>query len=293
MGLDIYVYRTKDYKKYEEMQNKISEVEKESEKAWDEDPATKDVKYEDMSDKDRDRVRDLGKEASKKKADELGVKYEVSEHGWTEYVNPYYEELGVDSKKHPKHDLFTLGYWRSSYNDSGINHILRNAIGVDLYDFFPEAKNDAYEFMPDWQSAKEKVSKAIVDLKASIEKTGNVQVMKFAYNEFMGLPSEHAIKNEEDALEAYKKEIARERFSDAYSNAIGEFHLEKPLKVKALISGVNKRFFVDEYLPCTFVVYEVSDETANFYIEALEIIEEACDLAINDKEHQYFLHWSG
>lgn len=61
-----------------------------------------------------------------------------------------------DSPRHPE-VYFKIGYFRSSYNSSGINHVLRDLDLPDLYDIFSVTDSDGYYVFVDWMSAKRKI----------------------------------------------------------------------------------------------------------------------------------------
>lgn len=62
--------------------------------------------------------------------------------------NDFLSSVNMPSKKYPNH-YFRIGYFRSSYNSSGINYVLRDRLGIDLYDIF-DAKDSGYYVEPDW-----------------------------------------------------------------------------------------------------------------------------------------------
>ena len=62
-------------------------------------------------------------------------------------------EVCEDSTIDPKH-LFKLGYFRSSYNERGIERVMRNINLPGLHDIFG-VKGEEYNVRPDWQEALE------------------------------------------------------------------------------------------------------------------------------------------
>lgn len=276
MGLDVYLYHsTSDRKKVKESKEKY---EKGSDENWGK------KKYEDMTKKEKD----TASEKNRKLALSLGL----TEDG----KDKNEKQIEIDSKKYPEH-YFKVGYFWSSYNDGGINSVLRNAIGKDLYDIFPHEDNE-YELYPDWEKSKKLTQGILKEFKDYIAKTGGVKVSKFSYNEFNGLPKNYPVKDENDAMQVYLEEVAKKSGKDSggfssYSNGKGEFYLDKPLQVVGIVSGVNKRFFADEYLPCTYLVYK-TDDGLDWYVEALEIVIETIDYVLAQKDKKkYYFHWSG
>src|SRR5690606_13005631 len=68
-----------------------------------------------------------------------------------------------DSALHPE-NIFKVGYFRSSYNSSGINSVLYN-IGVPtLNDIFLPEGHDSYYVVPDWEQSLASCTEAIKKL---------------------------------------------------------------------------------------------------------------------------------
>lgn len=76
------------------------------------------------------------------------------------------EQIPADSKLYPEH-LFKIGYFRSSYNGSGINLILLLRGFMCLYQLFDYSGD--HVFQPNWRKAKENTVKTIADLRHHIE----------------------------------------------------------------------------------------------------------------------------
>jgi hypothetical protein len=64
------------------------------------------------------------------------------------------------SQRYPEH-FFKVGHFYSSNNDSGINRVLSDSIGLDLHSIFNPLDEDY--FQPDWNLALNICSKAIRD----------------------------------------------------------------------------------------------------------------------------------
>lgn len=270
MGLDIYLYRYDDYNKTNELQEEFNRREKE---IWDGNDV--DEKYNLLTDEQKDDYRNRVKEM----ALSLGL------DEWGDDKNGK-ENIEIDSEKHPEH-MFKIGYFRSSYNEGGIERILKN-MGLptmkDVFDYDGE-----YTFQPNWEQALINVKNLIDEFKQK----GAYRVHQVSSNIFQ----EPTILSEKDALKAFLDEMkkdqeANEKYPEKekynYSSIIGEFSFNEPIKVLAMIPGIHQ-FFGDR--PCVYVVTE-SDNT--WYIQALEIIQETIEWVLSkENKEQYYLHWSG
>lgn len=270
MGLDIYLYRYDDYNKTKELTEEYARREKE---IWDGNEV--DEKYNQLTDEQKDDFRNRVKEM----ALSLGLDQ------WGDDVNGK-KSIEIDSEKYPEH-MFKIGYFRSSYNEGGIERILRNMGLPTMSDIFEY--NDEYVFQPDWTQALINVKNLIEEFKQK----GAYRVNQVSANIF----KEPTIGSEKDALDVFLDELKKdqeynEKFPERekynYSNGVGEFSFNEPLKVLALIPGTHN-LFGDR--PCVYVVTE-SDNT--WYIQALEIIQETIEWVLSqENKEQYYLHWSG
>ncbi len=182
--------------------------------------------------------------------------------------------------------MFKIGYFRSSYNDGGINRKLEMVGAPSLYEIFPHSDSD-YSFQPNWEESRAKAKEALDILKS---KDNGYEVTEFSANIF----TEPTVTSAKQALEIFNKELERNgnrqsAFGGSYSNRDGNFFLNKPLEVVAVIPGttdmLGKR-------PTTYVIYK--SEGANWYLKALEIVIETCEYVLAQKDSdKYWLHWSG
>lgn len=260
MGLDIYLKRYDDFeatrkaeKEYEELSNKI----------WDEDG----VKYDDMTDEEKESRRSqLNAGAERLGLDKWG----------TDETNV--ESIEMPHPDYPDH-YFKIGYFRSSYNDNGIERILRNMGVPTLHDIFSVTDEDYY-IQPNWETALDNVNSAIEKLKGEpAYRVRDVGASIF---------SEPEVNSPEDAMAILKKRLQEGSLDNNYSCSDGEFMFAEPNKVIAFIPGFNHIF---RKTPCVYVVTE-SDNT--WYIEALEIVKSTIEYVLSkDKREQYYLHWSG
>jgi hypothetical protein len=263
MGLDIYLSHYKNYhqsKANEEAYDKISE------KLWND---VRKEEGEELSKKTRDRVWAV----LKKEAEKLGL----DEYGGDITHRTRIEE---DSKIHPEH-YFKIGYFRSSYNDGGIENILRALSIPTLHDIF--CAGEEYEFCPDWNYALETVQESIELLK----KDKGYRVETVSRNMFA---PDDVIKNPAHALEVFNTKLKEKHGSFTwFSNKDGHFYLDKKgLTVHALLPG--KDIFNN---PCTFAIYKLKDGNKH-YIQALEIVKETILYVLTQEDPQaYYLRWSG
>lgn len=191
-----------------------------------------------------------------------------------------------NSKLYPDH-MFKIGYFRSSYNEGGINSILRNITGKDLYYIF-EPKEENYEVTVDWESALERAKKAVFELRKHVKTNGAFRVIEIY--DYFGNKTESP-KNSKEALELLYKENSQKAAFGSYSNSNGHFFLKEPLEVVGIIGG-QKAGFDGQPRSCTYVIYRDSDGF-DWYEKALEIVVETIEyvLAQPDPE-KYLLHWS-
>lgn len=259
MGLDIYLYK---YENFEDTQTRENTYSEKSELLW-----TK--KYDETPEYEKQEIR----EKSKAIAEELML------DEWGEDKTAK-QKIEINSSLYPEH-YFKIGYFRSSYNDGGINRILDNLGVMGLYEIF--IPNDEYCFQPDWNECLKRVEKALRQL----NKKGNYRCFDVTENMF-GQPN--LPQSEKEAIQIVIDELThKESQFTAYSNNKGIFYLKEPLPVIALIQGENNMFGKKK---CTYVVTK-DEENNSWYRQALEIVKETIEyvLAQPDKE-KYYLHWS-
>lgn len=262
MGLDVCLYR---YTKHDERVTAEREREERSEALW----AATGKKYGDLTEAEKDAVR------AQVKADEEAKPLPGSA-----------EKIEADSDKYPEH-YYKVGYLRSSYNDGGINRILRNMLGKgkDLGYIFA-ATGDEYYVKPDWAASLERARALLAEFNQHIEKHGFFRVKTQQHNSFIDpgtLP-----QTEADALKVFAAVKANSKGS--FGSRDGDFFLDEPFQVRALIPGVTT--ILGKAL-CTYVIYEGQHE---WYRQALEITVEMCEWVLAqpaDPAVEYVLHWSG
>jgi hypothetical protein len=187
-------------------------------------------------------------------------------------------EIEFPSKLHPEH-YFKVGYFRSSYNESGINTVMRNWGGMDLYDIF-DVDID-YIVTPDWQKALKKVNKALEKYEKHLSSPNGKYSITTMYNFRDGVVNDAA-----EAFDIFKKERERNCSFDSYSCSNGTFYMGNPLKLVGFINGKSGE---------TFLVYENEEDKLkdNWYYKALEIVKETIEYVLDQKDGmKYYFHWS-
>lgn len=264
MGLDVYLYKCPNRAVADEAERKHEEF---SELAW-----SKHERYEDFSEEEKADAR--------KMVDEFNATI-----GIVDYQHVSRTKIELPSEKYPDH-YFKIGYFRSSYNDSGINSVMRRIGLSDLYDLF-ETDGQNTDGVHDWEACRVRVVDAIEKYKAHLASPiGRFDVMDIDGFEY------GKIKNQSEALSAFSLQFDRwaaeseTRDRDAYSNRGGTFFPDG-IKIYGVLPGVSKYGGRPVY-----IAYET--EGREWYIQALEIVLETIDyiLAQPDKE-QYYLSWSG
>jgi len=261
MGLDVYLYKYSDFEKTEKLE---AEYEAFSQSAW-----GGLGEYNTLSEAVKDGVR----AKVKAKALEMGL----DEDGENSALK---QRVEMDSKIITDH-YFKVGYFHSSYNGGGINNILRNLGVMDLYGIFEP--NDSYCFSPNWAECLERVSDTI----ASLEAKGNYRCFEVSHNMF---GTDLGPSSEKEALAAFVDELANKHnrsLTGAYSNRVGHFYHEEPIKVLSLIPGTTE---ILRKQPCVYVICEGENQ---WYINALKIVKETIEYVMGqDDPKKYYLHWS-
>lgn len=204
--------------------------------------------------------------------------------------SPLKQKVELPSSKYPDH-CFKIGYFRSSYNEGGVDHILRDRTGHELATIFDV--NGNYRVKPNWETARKKAVSVLDSLKKYLDTNGSYHVMTVENNPFR---QSIDIKSQKDALEAFNEE--RQRYGRGgsdfnwYSNHKGEFFLGKPPALVAAINGISGTF----KQPCAYLIYKSDDEEGeglDWYIHALEIVIETIDYVLAQPDpDKYYLHWS-
>lgn len=262
MGLDIYLYR---YDNFDETRKREIEYQEFSKKTWE------GKVWDKMTEAEKDELYAKDKAF----ADSLGL------DKWGSDKNAA-EGIEICSEKYPDH-YFKIGYFRSSYNGGGINHILEN-MGLPRLDKIFDVPRDEYYVHPDWVRARANLVKLLEDFKAKPgyrvrHVSGNI------------LTSDRGPNSEKEALDAFLEEVEENKnstFDEGYSNAKGEFHIKTPMKVLGMIPGTYS------LLGERNCVYVITESENWWYEQAIEIMIDTCDYVLAQENiNQYYLHWSG
>lgn len=279
MGLDVYLRKCPDLEYASKQVEAFQEAET---KEW----ASVGKQYETLTEAEKAEIK-------------VRISSHAKEYGYDEvnYDHKSVSQIERDSSLYPKH-MFKVGYFRSSYNEGGLNSYLRRHGIGDLYAIFDA--NDHYKFKPDWDRALVRVKEAIAAYKKSLNGiAGNLDAFSVGKNIF-GTPKGVSLpSNATEALAVAAKELESRAAAgaggfDSYSNGYGNFFL-KGIEVVAVLPGTSTTLKKHD---CAYVVYrrKGSDEQAdddNWYLQALEVVQETIEfvLAQPDKD-QYYFHWS-
>ena len=205
-----------------------------------------------------------------------------------DYVRVGEEVVDLPSTLYPD-ALFRIGYFRSSYNGAGFNSVMRQYELPDLWDLiFGEEEDgaDVYKYTPDWRAMHQRAVEALEQLT-----TTNTEFTVVPVRAHM-LPQPNLPHSE--ALKIFMRE--KERFDQnpgplggSYSNAFGDFWLDKPLVVrgaaqsKSLFGGTDVLLIVDN-----------PNGLHPSYREDLHIVVETCEYVIGQPDPEnYYLVISG
>lgn len=263
MGLDVYLRRVDDYKKKQRLEKEYNDF---TEKMWD------DLgDWETLSETQRD-------EAQQKSEDF------ASSLGLDEYGGYPEERIELDSALHPEH-MFKIGYFRSSYNSGGINHLLNQYLGSSIYDLMGAENGD--DAQVDWQASKERILKAKQDLMDIMAKQGGKM---YSANFERAAPYDitRGADSEEAAMKLFQEEAEKEHSFGSFSNAYGSYFMEEPLKVSAMIRSTATGIFGNGF----WIISERGD--IDWYLESLDIMAETCDYVLAQPDiDKYYMYFSG
>jgi hypothetical protein len=201
------------------------------------------------------------------------------EMGLQNGTHPDRESIEIDSTLYPDH-MFKIGYFRSSYNNGGLNNVLRNMGVTNLYDIFLPANE--YEFIPDWSACLNRVQEAIRQFDS--------KVREGVYGaSFVTIYDVNDVSSEEDAIALFVKHRDNHESCGfrSYSCRDGAFRLDGE-EIVALIPGKNIIGSIGVY-----AVWERNRENLEWYRHSLEIVQETIEWVLNrDNPQNYKLAWS-
>jgi len=182
------------------------------------------------------------------------------------------EYIEFPSKKYPDHS-FKVGYFRSSYNESGINYVLWSRGLPDLWEIF-DAKSG--EFVPDWEKSLERAKQLLADLRRSYEE------LPFGVS-YMPVVSCN-VEDPKKAFEVFKRYKERKAPFDSFINKDGFFFMKEPVQVHAIIPGKGT----------IFIIHSIVDAHVAFYTQAVEIVVETIEYVLGEDSPApslHKLHW--
>ena len=263
MGLDVYLYKCADKETADRLE---AEYERGSDEVWASYGA-----YDSMTDDQKEEARTRNN----------AIKQELGLGEWGE--SPAKEKIEHDDGRFPDH-YFKIGYFRSSYNDGGINNVLKRRLGLpDLYAIFEPG--DQYEFAPNWAQSLERARDTLARLRE--RRTGPMAGIDC----FVAIPNMFTARHElpnsaEAALAIYKGEKERASSFQSYSNISGIFHMDG-LECYGFIPGMTDSFD----LPCTYIIYK--SDGFEWYEQALEIVIATIEYVMAQPDiENYYLVWS-
>lgn len=273
MGLDVYLYRYEDKDAYE---------------AWEQ---AEEAEYTRLYDAN-------GRAATEEQRDRWLSQLDA----WkAAHPEPRREKIERDSAVHSDH-MFKVGYFRSSYNDGGIERVFANAIGARPLDYiFDRGEKDDYKFQPNWGEALKRAREMAAAWRAHTEKAKGTYVTRVTFNMFTA--PESMPRDEKTVMDMFLRERERERnvSFETYSNRDGEFFMgEKGLHVRAMIPGVEDSIMARLHggqglMPCMYVVAERDQEKGgDWYAKAIDVVIETCEWALGQPDaDKLWMHWSG
>lgn len=269
MGLDIYLYRSElPFSEIEPIEKEYSDF---TAALW----AAEDKPWDQYTEAEKDAIHD----ADKAKAEELGL----GEYG----QHPARVEINIPSPTHPD-GMFTIGYFRSSYNEGGMESVLE-AQGIGGLHYIFGNDGHEYEFIPDWEAS-------LVRARESLVKTAALQVS----GEVFGATFVDGFTNvdsQAQALEVFKAQWATHKPKGepdpngwdmtSYSCYDGNFWM-RGFEVFGAISGRN--------ILGTRGTWLIFKRDLQWYVDALEVVVETIQYVLDNPlpEGQfYYFNWSG
>ncbi len=279
MGLDVYLVRYSDPNRL----RMEAEAAERSKAIW----ASYGKPYDKMTQDEKDEASTREEQAN-------------AEAGFVEDDDTGKEHIEIASKLHPEH-MFKVGYFRSSYNNSGIERIGEYAIGERPlhYIFQP---GEEYKVTPDWAACLER-AKSVYQLWNQATKDCTELYRMFSVGNPFITPS---ITSNREAMEAFKKERTRRDealaklepgepghiMGGSYGNRDGNYFLDKPIEIHAAIPVLED--LLGQKHIATYLVYKETGDDVAWYGQALEVVIETIEYVLaQENTSEYLLHWSG
>lgn len=252
MGLDVSLYHNTD-------QKKVKELNKRDNENWK-------LFKEDMPQIEKDKIN--------KRSDTI-----------RQQIEKYEKRIEMPSEKYPDH-LFKIGYFRSSYNDGGIERVFTRMLGHNLlYTIFDVDEDNT--FRGDWHIVLDRAKDMLAEWKNFLKDKDNLYECYFiGTNIFIKEP---IVTSEHQALEIFKKELHKSKNLGNYSFREGEFFLKDPLLVEAVIPG--KGILASD--GC-YLIFKTKQENLDWYTQAVEIVLETIEYVLRQEDTEnYYLYFSG
>jgi len=223
--------------------------------------------------------------------------YELETSESDDLDNADKRSIEIPSTLHTEH-LFKIGYLRSSYNPAGLNSVLRERIGKDLYTIFGLTFGETnYWIRPSWRDALKNTADALSEYQSFTQEHGALEVVTQSW----GLDSAE-VNEGGDALKGYldeaKKHSQQKKHpmsTGCYSSSKGTFYLSDEKEHQGVFRAAIPGFNILNR-PCMYIVLEHAvdnDEGRDWYIEALEIVREMCEWVLSHENPDLFiLGWS-
>jgi hypothetical protein len=290
MGLDVYLYHSNNWDEFVRLNEEYSQAEsaiyEEARRVFDVPPNTS------IWNDSRPEITDY----IDTELEALKDKYNIADG---EYHVPGIVNIELDSRISPEH-MYKIGYFRSSYNGGGFNHVVETAIGFTLYDVFDsrvESNDDGGYNIIDWEDAKGKAMQLVERLNEFVESPASGYTVScfetrnpFAqYDERDG--HIHYVKSEELALQHFLESKELHKNAGNFGSLSGDFFLGTPLQVHAIIKGQH----LSDH-ECMYVISggEGTKEYYKWYLEAAKIVEETIDYVLSQPDPEnYRVVWSG
>lgn len=270
MGLDVHLKRCENFA---QSQWRKAEYERRMDEAWDQ------IANHRAEDEIPDSETEIFEQQSKEIARTLGLDC----YGEDRLV----QTIELPSQKYPDH-RFQIGHFYSSYNESGIDWVLSESIGIDLHSIFNSPEEG--DFQPDWRLARRLCIKAIADFSTYIEQhLYSVMPVEFDPNVS---PIQSRITGKALPLQKLIEINEQTNFANrnSFINRDGEFFFDEPLEVLAVLPG-TAGFLGRQDEPCLYRVFQYKHP--DFYSQALEIVLETIEYVLEQPDvEKYCLEWS-
>lgn len=202
-----------------------------------------------------------------------------------------YERIELPSEKYPEH-MFKLGYWRSSYNDGGINGVLRRTIGKSLYDLLPGNPDTGEDIFPDWND----MLALALALRAGFQTYQELGKYDVRTVEAHSISQDASPVTPREALEIFFNERERhDRAFENYENMRGTFLFHSPMIVRGIIPGKQRNGPWQIDVPAVeSVMYIIHEQDHSWYAQALDIVVETIEYVLKQEDKErYGMYWSG